>query len=77
MDLEDLVLKNSLMTTWNELYNKDKSGKYKREANLTLMTLTTSDTKYESTSNSESEEEEGVFSNLSCYDLIFVIQELL
>lgn len=47
------------------------------EANLALMALTSSGTKYESTSDLEFEEKDGVFSNLSRSDLISFIQDLM
>lgn len=47
--------KKNLMATWDEFDNEESSDKYEGEANLELMTLISSDTEYESISDSESE----------------------
>lgn len=44
---------------------------------MALMAATPSDTKYESTSDSNSDGKDEVFSNLSYSDLIYLIQELM
>ncbi|KAI5394891.1 hypothetical protein KIW84_061497 [Lathyrus oleraceus] len=69
--------KKSLMAIWDELDNEESSDKNEGEENLTLMALISSDTKYESTSDLESNEEDKVFSNLSRSNLISFIQDLM
>ncbi|KAI5413796.1 hypothetical protein KIW84_058079 [Lathyrus oleraceus] len=53
-------LKTSLMTTWDELNNKDESNEHEGEVNLDLMTMTPSDTEYESTLDLDLDEEDEV-----------------
>lgn len=44
------------METWDELDDEEDSDREAEEANLTLIALTLSDTKYESGSGSKSDE---------------------
>lgn len=59
-----------LMETWDELNNEKDSDKEAEEANLELMVLTLSNSESESEYGSESDEEDKVYSNVSCSDLI-------
>lgn len=65
------------MAIWDELDKEDELEKDEEEANLSLMALTSSDTEPDSDSSLYYEEENEVFSKLSCYDLIAFIQDLM
>lgn len=61
------------MATWDELDNEDRSNKGEGKANMALMAITPSYTKYEPTFNSDSDGKDEVYSNLSRSDLISFI----
>lgn len=65
------------METWQELNNEYSLNKDEGEENLELLALLSSDTEHVSTSDSEPDEEDDVFSNLSRFDLISFIQDLM
>lgn len=65
------------METWDELDNEENSENDEQQANLTLMALTSSEAESDSDSGSNSEEEDEVFSNLSRYDIITFLQDLM
>lgn len=69
--------KKNLMTTWDELNKEEDSEKDEEQANLTLMALTSSEAESNSNSSSKSEEEDEVFSKISYFDLITLIQDLI
>lgn len=49
------------MATWDEVDNQDYSDKDEGEVDLVLMVVTSSDTKFESSFGSKSENEDKVF----------------
>lgn len=59
------------METWDELDNEEDSKKDEEKANLALMTLTY----FEADFDSESKEEDEVFSKSSYFDLITFVQD--
>ncbi|KAI5410316.1 hypothetical protein KIW84_055709 [Lathyrus oleraceus] len=63
-------LKKGLMETWYKLDDDEYSDREAEDANLALMALTLSDSESESGSSSKSDEEDKVYFNLSCSDLI-------
>ena len=65
------------MVAWDEFDKEEESYKDDEEANLTLMDLTSSDTKSESYSGSDSEEEDVTFPKLYHSNLINLVKDLM
>lgn len=65
------------METWDELDNEENSDKDEEQTNIALMDLTSLETKSNSDSGSEFEEDDEVFSKLSRSYLITFIQDLM
>lgn len=62
--------KKCLMATWDELGDEEYSDREAEEANLALMALILSDSEFGSGYESESDEEDEVYSNISRYYII-------